>query len=302
MATHARPPTGRPGRRGGGAGHGRAAAAGPAADVDREPVAPTWTVSRELVARTTRIELTDGWDTTLPDGGRTLGTRRTVVEVGDDDPTTCRARTGERRRGGARRPPGAGRGAAGGARAAATGTSRSTSACCGTASRTGSGAGASGSRATSAERRGHTMPAMPARLAPGAYAALPTFFDADDAVDTAAIAAHVAPPRRRRARRRAGLRLDRRVRGPRGGRAHGGRGGRHRGRRRARRRGVQVGSSATRQSVRLARHAAGGRRRRHRRRHALLPEGRRGRAGRPPAGHPRGGAGACRCWRTPSRG
>src|SRR5215207_9473448 len=100
------------------------------------------------------------------------------------------------------------------------------------------------------------MRRMSARLAPGAYAALPTFLGADDAVDTVAIAAHV--------HRLADAGLD-------GVLASGSTGefvaledsermavaeaaieagaGRIAV-------AVQVGSSATRQSVRLARHAA----------------------------------------------
>jgi putative CocE/NonD family hydrolase len=58
---------------------------------ERAPVRAAWVVAREHMTGTTTIEATDGWDTTLPDGGRTLGTRRLVLRVADEEPTSCHA-------------------------------------------------------------------------------------------------------------------------------------------------------------------------------------------------------------------
>ena len=58
---------------------------------DVEPIAPAWSIERDHVSGTTRIRLDSGWDTTLPDGGRSLGINRMLLSVRDDDPASCRA-------------------------------------------------------------------------------------------------------------------------------------------------------------------------------------------------------------------
>ncbi len=58
---------------------------------DAEPIAPAWSIERDHVSGTTRMRLDSGWDTTLPDGGRSLGINRMLLSVRDDDPASCRA-------------------------------------------------------------------------------------------------------------------------------------------------------------------------------------------------------------------
>ena len=164
---------------------------------DADPIAPAWSIEREHVTGTTRMRMDSGWDTTLPDGGRTVGIKRLLLSVRDDDPASCRAEAdavaeiehdGDTARAEARlvfacdrdvidvvievRVTRRRRAVLGAGLARAVRSRPAVTACA-------------------------SMPGMQ----PGAYAALPTFFDADEAVDLAAIREHVvrfadAGPRR----------------------------------------------------------------------------------------------------------
>src|SRR5262249_46551051 len=58
---------------------------------DVEPIAPAWSIERDHVTATTRMRMDSGWDTTLPDGGRTLGINRFPPSGRRDDPPSCPA-------------------------------------------------------------------------------------------------------------------------------------------------------------------------------------------------------------------